>query len=86
VLIHLLIRDQTPRDRPDFRTEGCPKNDELIFDASSRKYGQQYANVYYMRLEMLRSKVIKAASQTWNDLTVSMIFLVWMASWALTSY
>jgi DNA polymerase delta subunit 2 len=46
------------------------KNAELTLKLSDRKFIQQYANVYYMRLAVLKAPTIKAASLSWDSIKI----------------
>lgn len=48
-------------------------NNELKLDYSNRKYGQQYANIYFMRLEKLRTEALKAGREAWDNKEVSFL-------------
>jgi hypothetical protein len=34
----------------------------------SRQYAQQYAGLYYIRLAMLKNRVVRAAEKKWKDI------------------
>lgn len=46
------------------------ENEDFLIPLEKRTYQQQYANIYYMRLELQRSALIKAAQEAWSSMTV----------------
>jgi DNA polymerase II small subunit/DNA polymerase delta subunit B len=76
-----LLRE--PREDETFETiervktsyESPEHNNELKLDYSNRKYGQQYANIYFMRLEKLRNEAFKAGREAWNGKEVSFLLI-----------
>lgn len=58
-------------DRVNSKFVSPDHNDELRLDYSQRKYGQQYAHIYFMRLERLRNEALRSGKEAWEGKEVS---------------
>lgn len=64
----------TPIGRPSFvrkpaRFDPLPAlSHSLEIDPKKRSYKQQYANVYFIRLTLLKSRTVNRARERWSEL------------------
>ncbi len=70
----MITSDDNPtrgaRSRLDLIPTDEPHN-EFLKKLSERRYEQQYANLYYMRIEELKPRIISAANRRWGNESVS---------------
>uniref|UniRef100_A0A060T813 DNA-directed DNA polymerase n=1 Tax=Blastobotrys adeninivorans TaxID=409370 RepID=A0A060T813_BLAAD len=56
------------RSRVVSKSTDVSYNSDFLLDMSKRQYGQQFANLYYMRLEVLKPRVMENAKQSWEGM------------------